>query len=61
MSAGAGERLTLTGVLPFAVGGRRWCFVDPRDSRRVLAFCLETVRESDARRLRPNTFGVARM
>jgi geranyl-CoA carboxylase beta subunit len=35
--------------------------IDPRDSRRVLAFCLDTVREAGARRLRPNTFGVARL
>ena len=35
--------------------------IDPRDSRRVLAFCLATCREADARELRPNTFGVARM
>jgi geranyl-CoA carboxylase beta subunit len=35
--------------------------IDPRDSRRVLAFCLATCREADARRLSPNTFGVARM
>ncbi len=35
--------------------------IDPRDSRRVLAFCLETCREAAARKLRPNTFGVARM
>ncbi|MCB2113289.1 MAG: carboxyl transferase domain-containing protein [Parvularculaceae bacterium] len=35
--------------------------IDPRDSRKVLAFCLDTVAEADARRLRPNIFGVARM
>ena len=35
--------------------------IDPRDSRKVLAFCLATCREADARTLRPNTFGVARM
>ena len=34
--------------------------IDPRDSRATLAFCLETCTESDARALRPNTFGVAR-
>ena len=34
--------------------------IDPRDSRAVLAFCLDTSAECDARRLRPNTFGVAR-
>jgi geranyl-CoA carboxylase beta subunit len=35
--------------------------IDPRDSRRVLAFCLDTVAEAQARTLRPNIFGVARM
>jgi geranyl-CoA carboxylase beta subunit len=35
--------------------------IDPRDSRRVLAFCLATCREAAARQLRPSTFGVGRM
>jgi len=35
--------------------------IDPRDTRKVLGFCLSICREADARRLRPNTFGVARM
>ncbi len=35
--------------------------IDPRDTRRVLAFALETCRESRLRRLQPNSFGVARM
>ena len=35
--------------------------IDPRDSRKVLAFCLATCREAQARQLQPNTFGVARM
>jgi len=35
--------------------------IDPRDSRRVLAEALAICRESEARTLRPNTFGVARM
>ena len=34
--------------------------IDPRDSRATLAFCLETCAETDARTLRPNSFGVAR-
>lgn len=34
--------------------------IDPRDTRRVIAFCLQTCREARARNLRPNTFGVAR-
>lgn len=35
--------------------------IDPRDSRKVLAFLLATVNEAEKRPLRPNTFGVARM
>ncbi len=35
--------------------------IDPRDSRRMLAFCLSICREAEARTLRPNIFGVARM
>lgn len=35
--------------------------IDPRDSRDLLAFVLETCREAEARVLRPNTFGVARL
>ncbi|MFV0385192.1 acyl-CoA carboxylase subunit beta [Paracoccus sp. (in: a-proteobacteria)] len=34
--------------------------IDPRDTRRVLGFALETCREARARDLSPNTFGVAR-
>ncbi|MFT4520600.1 MAG: geranyl-CoA carboxylase beta subunit [Halioglobus sp.] len=35
--------------------------IDPRDTRRVLGFALETCWESRHRSLRPNTFGIARM
>ena len=35
--------------------------IDPRDTRKVLAFCLETVLEGRQRNLRPNAFGIARM
>ena len=35
--------------------------IDPRDTRKVLAFCLETCLEGRARKLSPNAFGVARM
>lgn len=35
--------------------------IDPRDTRAVLAFCLDTVAEAEARALRPVQFGVARM
>lgn len=34
--------------------------IDPRDTRAVIGFCLDTCREAAARTLRPNTFGVAR-
>lgn len=35
--------------------------IDPRDSRRVLALCLQICREAGLRELRPNSFGVGRM
>lgn len=35
--------------------------IDPRDTRRVLGFALETIREGRNRRLQPNSFGVARL
>ncbi len=35
--------------------------IDPRDTRKVLGFCLETCLEARNRELQPNTFGVARM
>lgn len=35
--------------------------IDPRDTRKVLAFCLETIDEARSRPLSPNAFGVARM
>src|SRR5216683_5685470 len=35
--------------------------IDPRDSRKVLGFCLSTCREADIRPLNPTSFGVARM
>lgn len=35
--------------------------IDPRDTRAVLAFCLDTIKEAEARTLRPMQFGVARM
>ena len=34
--------------------------IDPRDSRRVLGFALDTCWEAERRVLQPNTFGVAR-
>jgi geranyl-CoA carboxylase beta subunit len=35
--------------------------IDPRDTRKTLGFVLETVREACQRKLRPNSFGIARM
>ena len=35
--------------------------IDPRDTRAVLGFCLDTVAEATAKTLRPMQFGVARM
>ncbi len=35
--------------------------IDPRDSRKVLGFCLSVCSEADARNLNPISFGVARM
>jgi len=35
--------------------------IDPRDTRAVLAFCLDTIAEAAARTPRPIQFGVARM
>ena len=35
--------------------------IDPRDTRRVLGFALETCAEARHRDLRPNSFGVARL
>jgi geranyl-CoA carboxylase beta subunit len=34
--------------------------IDPRDTRQILAFCLDTIAEGQRRTLRPSTFGVAR-
>jgi len=35
--------------------------IDPRDTRKVIGFCLETCLEARNRKLQPNAFGVARM
>jgi geranyl-CoA carboxylase beta subunit len=35
--------------------------IDPRDTRKVLGFCLDTCWEARNRTVRPNSFGVARM
>jgi len=35
--------------------------IDPRDTRKILSLCLAIAAEGDARALRPNTFGIARL
>ena len=35
--------------------------IDPRDTRRVVAFCLDTCTEGDAREPARNNFGIARL
>ena len=35
--------------------------IDPRDTRKVLGFLIETCKEKSHRKLNPNTFGIARM
>ncbi|MDB5752328.1 MAG: carboxyl transferase [Ramlibacter sp.] len=35
--------------------------IDPRDTRAVLAFCLDTIHEAQQKTVRPMQFGVARM
>jgi geranyl-CoA carboxylase beta subunit len=35
--------------------------IDPRDSRKVLGYCLSVVRDGRTRKVHPNSFGVARM
>jgi geranyl-CoA carboxylase beta subunit len=35
--------------------------IDPRDTRAVLAFCLDTIREAEEKKTNPMQFGVARM
>ncbi len=35
--------------------------IDPRDTRKIIGFCLATSEESRHRNLKPNSFGIARM
>jgi geranyl-CoA carboxylase beta subunit len=48
---------------PFYTSGRilDHGVIDPRDTRRVLGFALETSLEARQRKVQPNSFGVARM
>jgi geranyl-CoA carboxylase beta subunit len=56
------ERMGRESMALFATA-RLWDdgLIDPRDSRKVLAFCLSICREAMARPLKPITFGVGRM
>jgi len=48
---------------PFYTSGRMLDhgIIDPRDTRKVLGFALETCWEGRHRSLQPNSFGVARI
>lgn len=62
MSAEIRKRLDAESNVLFGTA-RLWDdgIIDPRDTRRVLAMCLDMAVESDKRTLHPNAFGVARM
>jgi geranyl-CoA carboxylase beta subunit len=62
MKAAVAGRIEMESTALFATA-RLWDdgLIDPRDSRRVLALCLAICREAEARLLKANTFGVARM
>ncbi|MBI2734388.1 MAG: acyl-CoA carboxylase subunit beta [Aquabacterium sp.] len=62
MSAEIRKRLDAESNVLFGTA-RLWDdgIIDPRDTRRVLAMCLDMALEADQRQLRGNTFGVARM
>ena len=62
MSEGLRRKLDAESTALFATA-RLWDdgIIDPRDTRRILGLCLDIVAEAEARQLRPNTFGVARM
>ncbi|WP_288048382.1 acyl-CoA carboxylase subunit beta [Acidiphilium sp.] len=62
MSAGIVRQFDRESTALFATA-RLWDdgLIDPRDSRRALAFCLAVCREAELRPLNPNSFGVARM
>jgi geranyl-CoA carboxylase beta subunit len=61
MSAEIRKRLDLEANVLFGTA-RLWDdgVIDPRDTRRVLAMCLDMALDADRRQLRGNTFGVAR-
>jgi len=61
MSDGLRRRLDAESAALFGTA-RLWDdgIIDPRDTRRILALCLQLWREAEGRTLRPNTFGIAR-
>ncbi|MFT3822149.1 MAG: carboxyl transferase domain-containing protein [Rubrivivax sp.] len=62
MSDGLRRRLDAESAALFGTA-RLWDdgIIDPRDTRRILALCLDIAQQAAQRTLRPNTFGVARM
>jgi geranyl-CoA carboxylase beta subunit len=62
MSEGLKRRLDAESAALFGTA-RLWDdgIIDPRDTRRVLALCLDLAAEAAARVLRPNSYGVARL
>ena len=62
MSDGLRQRLDAESTALFGTA-RLWDdgIIDPRDTRRYLGLCLALADEAQARQLRPNTFGVARL
>ena len=62
MSDGLRQRLDTESTALFGTA-RLWDdgIIDPRDTRRYLGLCLALADEAQARQLRPNTFGVARL
>ncbi|MDO8418813.1 MAG: carboxyl transferase domain-containing protein [Rubrivivax sp.] len=62
MSDALRQRLDAESVALFGTA-RLWDdgIIDPRDTRRILGLCLAITREAEARTLRPNTFGIARL
>ena len=62
MSDGLRQRLDAESTALFGTA-RLWDdgIIDPRDTRRYLGLCLALTDEAQARQLRPNTFGVARL
>ena len=62
MSDGLRQRLDKESSALFGTA-RLWDdgIIDPRDTRRTLGLCLDLAAEAEARTLRPNSFGVARL